>query len=183
MATRKPAVEISNTVDAVDTAHIPFGYDAVAPVDAVNKAFGVQGFTHEELESITSWEQAIREAANLFTGGIINAQEYEAVDKEDLIDKPFLILSWEKGVKSDYRDGEFVIVKAITPDNKKILFTDGSTGIRDYLFRVTARTGRTGGVNAVKGLRVSKYGLTADDMPCDMDSPDRVGIGATYYLN
>lgn len=172
MATSRKAAETSITVDA-----------EIVDYNVVGSAIqSVQGFTHEDLESITSWDEAIKATAIVY-GGVINAQEFEEVDKAELIDKPFLILSWEKGVKSDFAGSEFVIVKAMTPDNKKILFTDGSKGIKDYLLRLTSRTGRTGGVQATKGLRVSKYGLTADDMPCELGSPEQVGIGTTYYLN
>lgn len=170
MATSRKAAEISTTTEI----------EMVGNFDKEMQV--VQGFTHEDMESITSWDQAIRATALVY-GDVMDAQEFEAVEKKELVGKPFLILSWEKGVKSDYMGKEFVIVKAITPDNKKIVFTDGSSGIKDYLFRLTSRTGRTGGVRAVNGLRVSEYGLTADDLPCEIGAPEQKGIGATYYLN
>lgn len=76
-------------------------------------------------------------------------------DKRQLIGLPFIIVNYRffEGDK-----GRFTAAFLVTDDGRKIMITDGSTGIRDQLERWTSiNGGRMRAMAAQKGLRVSSY--------------------------
>lgn len=94
-------------------------------------------------------------------------------EKDALIDRAFLILDWTF-TKGDYED-EFVTVRVVTDDNRKLIFNDGSTGIRDQLRVIEPGTS----LLVQRGLRKSVYITQVPNKQGELvDTP-----ASTYYLS
>lgn len=99
-----------------------------------------------------------------YTGG-------EVVEKDTLVDVPFVVLDWRVSSSDAYErvvDGiitssEFVIVQVGTADGQKLLFTDGGVGIRPVLEQFTEDTGTRAGLLCRRGLRRSDYQRKMED--------------------
>lgn len=79
----------------------------------------------------------------------------DVVEKDTLVGVPFIIVEtkWHEG---DF--GAYAAVLAITKDNRRVVFTDGSTGIYAQLQRLQEMTGgRLAGIACRNGLRRSDY--------------------------
>jgi hypothetical protein len=109
-------------------------------------------------------------------------QEWKLVDKEQLVGIPFLIHSFRfsHGVGEN---GEKVSVQIITPDDKRLVFNDGSTGVYDQLLEIFEGKGRSGGVLCERGLRVSDYYYDPKGRG-DISKEPKTGYekGSTYYI-
>jgi hypothetical protein len=96
-------------------------------------------------------------------GDIVSAAEYgtgfEVLDKDakgQLVGVPFIILDW---VINEGDFGEFVSLRLVTQDNRKLIVNDGSTGIAKQV-REMAEAGEQRAVYVKKGLRRSDYEYT-----------------------
>lgn len=89
------------------------------------------------------------------------------VEKAALVGQPFMITSWV--VKSS-AIGQYVVVHGVTPDDSRIVFADGSTGIRDQLILF----GVDKPILCPKGLRASTYIVELETGPTQ---------ATTYYLD
>jgi hypothetical protein len=113
-------------------------------------------------------------------------------DKSKLIGQKCLFIEW-RFLDGDYGDDGFVAVTVMTARNEKFILTDGSTGIRDQLRDLTARTGRYGGYLVNSGLRVSQYDTcdecgkprTRNELTCSRcdDVSDKRSKGETFYID
>lgn len=128
-----------------------------------------------ELRKINSLQDA---AAFLIASGveIHSTKEYgdgfEVTDKKELVNKEFLILEWQLK-KGDH--GPMAVVHAVTVDGSKVIFVDGSTGVKEDLLRIEAASGATQGIHVPKGLTVSEYTFVDDS---GNSTPAK-----TYYLS
>ena len=106
------------------------------------------------LDEIESFEEAMNAiAAAGLAVHVINTTEL-VEDKDTLVGKPFLITAWRETSDGDF--GAFVSVLAITQDNRRIVFNDGSTGIRLQLQELALK-GITSRVLCKDGLRRSDF--------------------------
>lgn len=97
--------------------------------------------------------------------------DFEKLDnKDELLNVPFIVTRWWF-TEGDM--GTFAVLRCITRDNRKLVVTDGSTGICAQLKKITLDTGKTANMVVRNGLRVSEY--TADTS----EGPKRA---RTYYL-
>lgn len=139
------------------------------------KDVAVQGFTFEALAGITTFQQAIELATDKH-GQLLDSLDlgdgFASKEKSELVGVPMVILEWQNGKNTSY--GDFLIVKVVTDKNEKVVFVDGSTGIKQQLDVITENSGRTGGILAREGLRVSEYTYTDDD---GKEKPAK-----TYYI-
>ena len=113
----------------------------------------------ETLASIKSFEDAmaVLEQSGVKVTDITDYGDgFGVVDKKDLVGVPFVILDW-KFAEGEYGQ-DFAIVRAVTKDDRKVIFTDGSekSGIRPQVKDFEAK-GSTGGILCPKGLTVSEY--------------------------
>jgi hypothetical protein len=99
-------------------------------------------------------------------GDIVSAAEYgtgfEVLDKDakgQLVGVPFIVLDWTLN-EGDF--GEFVSLRLVTQDNRKLIVNDGSTGIAKQI-REIAEVGEQRALYVKKGLRRSDYEYTAKD--------------------
>lgn len=99
-------------------------------------------------------------------------------DKRKLVGVDMVLLQWTFS-SSDKYNGEFVTVRAMTADNRKIRFTDGSTGIAAQLRDLTTAREKAGhpypnGGLICPGLRVSDYTYT--------NEKGQKSAASTYYI-
>lgn len=94
------------------------------------------------------------------------------VDKDMLIGVPFVITQWIN--RPSQGMGEYVVVRATTREGK-VVFADGSTGIKEQLIAFAERQGDKP-ILCPKGLRVSQY---------QYKNPDtgEVAPAKTFYLD
>lgn len=99
-----------------------------------------------------------------------------AKDKARLVDERFLVMHVMFPESSEHKDEDgawlhYAVAHIITSDGRKLILTDGGTGIYRQLEEWVLRSGRRGGLMVPGGLRESVY-----------DLPDGSGKGTTYYL-
>lgn len=92
-------------------------------------------------------------------------------DKGRLVGVPFLLLDWHF---SDGDYGQMVSLRLITKAGERYVVNDGSTGIRDQMLEIAAKTDKA--IFFRKGLRVSNYEYT--DPKTQEKKP-----ASTYYLD
>lgn len=128
-----------------------------------------------------TWE----EVAAAFEGELIEFEgsPWKVIDKAELVGVPFVIAD----VRAYYGkfDNDVVAVMALVQgdDNEKVrrvVFNDGSTGIKEQVLHMVRTTGRKAGILCAGGLRASDYTYT----PTDLDGNSLVGKkapdGTTY---
>jgi hypothetical protein len=121
-------------------------------------------YTTETLSGIKSFEDAmaVLEQAGVSVTDITDYGDgFAVVDKRELVSVPFIVIDWKF---ADGKFGEkFAIVRAVTKDNRKVIFTDGSetSGVRPQILDFE-RKGSNGGILCPKGLTVSEYEYVDD---------------------
>lgn len=130
----------------------------------------VRAFKDDELRALDSWDAAMAAAVEeygtvanvgdeLGNGFAIASEE----DQERLCGVPLLFLEWSI-VDGDF--GPYVSARVIQRLDdggiKKWIINDGGQGINIQLQEYQERTGKTGGLGAKRGLRVSKYYIDPD---------------------
>lgn len=168
------------------------GETDVAPRDASSLANAAPTlFGDAQLAAIGSFE----DAARLLSDNNVAAEfasdygtGFKVVDKATLIDKPFLILEWRFNA-GDF-GSDFVSVAAVTKSNDKVIFNDGSTGVRKQLETVTAQRLAKGHAHPQAGL-LCENGLTKtsyyfNSKTGETSSAPQTGDGwgpaSTYYI-
>lgn len=142
-----------------------------------SKDVATQVLTLDQLRNVLTFEDAVALAKQVNDGVIISSADlgdgFAIKEKKDLIGIQMMLLEWEQGKNVSKGEG-FIIVRAVTVNNDKVIFTDGSTGIWRQLTQFTEQTGRTSGMYAQEGLRVSRYTFT--------DETGKEKDAETYYI-
>ncbi len=99
-------------------------------------------------------------------------------DKSMLIGTPLIFMEWTFR-KSDVTSEDYISIRvgARNPDGtmRKYIVNDGGAGLREQLREYQKTTGRTGGLVARRGLRVSEY---------DYDNGNgKTSRAKTYYID
>lgn len=101
--------------------------------------------------------------------------------KGTLVKTPFVIVYWGFSL-GDY--GEFVTAFVMTEDGRKLILTDGSTGIYAQLSEYTEKTGRQAGMMVKRGLRRSDYHISRETRePVGRDYEGEKDPATTFYLD
>lgn len=126
---------------------------------STNKSTEVVRIMNDDiLANMKSFKDALEATSNVY-GNVLEAGEilgngFHKIDKKHLVGVGFIIVDYK------FQIGEFgedyVFVQVVTVTDKKVFFTDGSTGIREQL-RVLQGLGIRGGVLVPNGLAVSEY--------------------------
>lgn len=158
--------------------------DTAAATATENENFSDDKFDAATLRGIRSFEDAFA-AAERVHGQVVDASDemgdgFITVSKDSLIGKPFIILN-VMFPESDREDADgqklhFAVVRAVTEDNDKVVFSDGGTGIYKTLRDYCNEKNVTGGMIVKGGLRVSEYQYK--DPRTGRKQPAK-----TYYLN
>jgi len=150
-----------------------------------------------ELDEFSSFEQAIEflnaNGVELTPANQVLGDGFEGVDKEELVNVPFVILKVTKSMSKEF-NSPMVVIHAMTVTSRKVRFTDGSTGILGQLAMFKERFGRDGVGMVVKGLTVSKYTVMERDEngeyvrdgegnPIPMLNNGKEISAKTYYLS
>lgn len=80
--------------------------------------------------------------------------------KQQLVGVPCIFLSWSFSPSEQGERGEFVTVRVVTEDGRKLVLNDGSSGVYSQLREYTDESGRDGGLIVKRGLRKSDYTYT-----------------------
>lgn len=154
-----------------------------------------QQFDDSDLRAITTFEEAFALAETMFGEVTDISQELGngftlITDKSVLVNKPFVIISC---AFNDGDFGSFASIAAVTKDNEKYIFNDGSTGVHNQLFELARTTKRTGGFMAPSGLSQSDYDTCGECLRARPnavkecahcgDTSERRKSGTTYFLN
>lgn len=132
-------------------------------------------FTEDDYRNVQSFE----DAAALLGDSVDVAEQVLGdgfallEDKDTLIGVPVILMEWSFNA-GDF--GDFVSVRLVAKDGRKLIMNDGSTGIMAQLRSYTERTGRYHGLAVRRGLRRSDY--TFPDPTTGKDKPAK-----TYYLD
>lgn len=111
---------------------------------------------------------------------IVSAGAELVRDKGELEGTPFLITRWDH--RTDNTTGQmYVSVQCITPENRKLVFNDGSTGVYAQLSNLEKQIGKRGGVMCRNGLRSSTFTVDKDGRPTK-DPAQVSGKATTFYL-
>ncbi|QOI67153.1 hypothetical protein SEA_LUZDEMUNDO_9 [Microbacterium phage LuzDeMundo] len=147
---------MANTVDKTNTATGEISADV----------FKYQG----DINSVVSFDELANQAEAI----VFNPYEVVNQDKDSLIAVPFVIrhgrLSHDETTGND-----FVVLYVVDKDNRMVVVTDGSTGIKEQFLSLVNQHGRAGGFLIPNGLRKSEY--MYEDPNTGKKSP-----AATYYL-
>ncbi len=139
--------------------------------------------TEPILDDMESFEDAMNAiAAAGLAVHVINTTEL-IEDKDTLIGKEFLIIAYRMNADGDF--GEFVSVMALTRDNRRIVFNDGSTGIKLQLAEL-AQKGITSRILCKDGLRRSDFRFDEKSGDIVKRTDPRYGDSKpakTYYLS
>lgn len=131
----------------------------------------------EEAIDYGSYEDALAEATE-------EIGQFELVEQKSLLAQPFLIVGVQFNDTDLTRSGKYVNVRCILPDDRKVCFNDGSTGVyRQLVEIITYRMNRglpPKPILVKGGLRASVYHW---DPVRQMITDDGKPNAATYYLS
>lgn len=136
--------------------------------------------SNDALAEITSFDDALALLTEVYgENAVAVASEVMGdgfamlTDKDKLIGVAFVAVSWNFSI-GDH--GEFVAMKVVTVENKKLIVIDGSTtGICAQMSEYSAKTGKYHGLVVKNGLRRSDYTYT--------DEQGKETPATTYYLD
>jgi hypothetical protein len=157
-----------------------------------------EGFDIEPIKGVSSqvvpdsYEDAM---ALLQAAGITEVEEvkslWRVVDKEDLVNRAFVIFDFNFN-RGDFGPDGFVSVRGFTTEPfERFVFNDGSSGILQTLREMQRQTGKSGGFSVPNGLRKSEYWYdetdgrsitSADEAGKAREAGHSVIPAATYYL-
>jgi hypothetical protein len=170
MATKK------NSTDLVESGHPLDGEVSSSQDDfqeLVRKSKERTNFVPSTIEELTQFFES--------EGGVIEVEgsPWESVTKQSLVGKPFYIVH-VKFFTGTYGPA-VALLCFIRDEMKRVVISDGSTGIFQQIKGMVERTGRFGGYIVRNGLRVSEYTYTQKDF---FGNPIGEPVPAkTYYLS
>lgn len=118
-----------------------------------------------------TWE----EVAEAFQGELIEFEgsPWKVIDKKDLVGVPFVIAD-VRAYEGKFGNDVVAVMALVKGDDDKprrVVFNDGSTGVKDQVFHMIRSTGRKSGILCEGGLRASEYTYE----PRDLDGNSLVG--------
>jgi hypothetical protein len=176
--------------------------EALVPVEQLTSMSKLDRFTDSTLRNVSSFEDAMALASEVYGDVKDITQELgngftllSREDKNRLVKKPFVVLHFGL-TEGDF--GTFASVAVVTKDNKKFIFNDGSTGVRDQLVDLAQTHKRFGGFMVPNGLAESEYDTCKgpDGNSCGRarskavdvcqhcgDTSEKRGSATTYYFD
>ena len=127
-------------------------------------------YNQDDLEALKTGQEVIDYFRSL--GVDISDNEADGIkdlpilDKETLIDRPFILISWRF---NQGNFGDFVSAEIMDGNGERGILNDGSTGIRDQLIRLTDYRESAGhptpyaGRMVKGGVRISRYEKEIED--------------------
>ncbi len=194
MAQAKGNAKAPATVDAAEDAPKRTG-GAVATIEQLRDMSKLERFTDANLRAITSFEDAFALAKDVYDDvvdvtAVLGNGFTLTTDKSVLVGKKMVIVHFGLN-EGDF--GEFASVAVVTAENKKYIFNDGSTGIKEQLLDLARTHHRFGGYLVPNGLSKSEYDTCFDCgtarsskvLVCGKcgDESEKRATGTTYYLD
>lgn len=134
-------------------------------------------------------EEGVIDAADILGTGFERVEDDEAV-KRSLCEIPFVLYYWAfsmgEYVNAEGQRTDFVTMFILTDDGRRLIVTDGSTGVARELAKITDKTGRQHGLILRRGLRKSDYRIAMVDgvkkaVPRNYEGDTEPAT--TFYLN
>lgn len=121
--------------------------------------------------------QTINGGQEVESSADVLADEWPEVAKKQLVNVPFLAVTWSVSAPESSETGQYIVVRGITKDGRRFRFADGSTGIMSQLVKLTRERINAGhpapnaGLVCEMGLTSSKYKTTdAAGKPIDAET-------------
>lgn len=149
--------------------------DMAAAMDADNKAVVALAGSAQGIDfTPDTWE----EIAEAFGGEVIvfEGSPYKVVDKKALVGVPFMIADIRL---YEGKWGVAAAVCALTKDNDRVVFNDGSTGVYEQVKYFLTAKKRKAGILCPEGLRASNYEKEVRD---GMTDEITMIPATTYYI-
>ena len=115
------------------------------------------------------------------TAAPVLADEWPLVEKDSLVNVPFLLVQWAVSNPESSENGQYIVARGMTKENQRFRISDGSTGIMQQLVSLTVGRMEAGhpapnsGLLCEKGLRKSDYKTT--------DAAGKEINATTFYIN
>lgn len=181
MASTKKSADMDETFGDEDTDLSRFDQTPIG-----NKA----AYSQREIQALLDAEDPLEALAALAAdkgteikdAALVMGDGTVVVDKEALINKPFVIFDWRH---CEGTQGIFSAVKALDPTvgagqpGRVFVFTDGGTGIHERLVNTFLKEGRTVPISCPHGLTVSEY--ETDGFDSVTGKPAKI-TGRTFYV-
>jgi hypothetical protein len=139
---------------------------AVIPQDAFNVARLSEITLPESFDAAMAAIQTINGGQVIEAAADVLADEWPEVEKKNLVNVPFLAVTWSISAPESSETGQYIVVRGITRDGKRFRFADGSTGIMKQLVKLTQERkqanhpAQNAGLLCERGLSVSQYKTT-----------------------
>jgi hypothetical protein len=159
-----------------------------AEIDIYNSVGAFDAISRAELDTPVTFDQAMAEAELTLNDSEI-VSPFEVIEKDNLVSVPFLArhMKFRDEMDSEY-GGPYVIVYAVTSDNRNVVFADGGTGIYEQARRLVEQRMARGIAKPFdnmlfsNGLRKSEYRVGDDNKPLRRGSTEKGRAAATYYF-
>lgn len=155
-----------NTVNPLTGEGVPENERTAIPNPRQSGTELVQRLSDDALKGIGSFDDAMSLLAETYgidsvvTASTVLGDGFAMLeDKSSLIGQTMVFVNWSFHM-GDH--GEFVVARVVTMDNRKLIITDGSTGIHAQLQAYSANSGKYAGLVVKAGLRRSDYTYTDD---------------------
>lgn len=115
------------------------------------------------------------------TASTVLADEWPLIEKDSLVNVPFLLVQWAISNPEASENGQYIVARGMTKENQRFRISDGSTGILAQLVSLTVGRMKDGhpapnsGLLCEKGLRRSDYKTT--------DAAGKAINASTFYIN
>lgn len=150
---------------------------AVIPQDVFNVARLADITLPDSFDSALAAVQTINGGQVVEAAADVLADEWPEVAKKQLINVPFLAVTWSVSSPDSSETGQYIVVRGMTRDGRRFRFADGSTGIMSQLVKLTRERITAGhpapnaGLLCEMGLSSSKYKTTdAAGKPIDAET-------------
>jgi hypothetical protein len=151
--------------------------------------------SREQIDTPIGFREALEEASRAGLSAeqvnvVLNPYTTLNKDKSPLLNVPFIIraVKFQEEKNPDGSVSEYVNIWCITEDDKLYRVTDGSTGIFTQIKRLVEKRIEEGHPTPynyfaiVNGLRVSKFGVTADGTAVPLGDSRQKSEAETFYL-
>jgi hypothetical protein len=164
------------------------------PATDENKAVARKSINISELVDLGSFEQALDflQSEGIAIRNVTEVEDFLGdgftyVQKNALVNIPFVMLHVQRTMSPSY-DVPMTTVRGMTATNKRIKFTDFSSGIHDQITNYETRSGMSAaGLVVSNGLSASEYDACEScgrSVPrCDCDGETKRIKATTYYLS
>lgn len=131
-----------------------------------------------DLESFDTFDEALAALQSAGIEGTVITEYgdgFTVADKASLVGVPFVVVGYKTSESDEYGQ-EFSVLHAVTKDNRKVVITDGSTGLHQQCQKIVSERGHMVGIGVPDGLVRSDYKVE------DPREPGKMISATTFYF-